>query len=566
MPREIRFAKVVAPRHQLVLYSQSLDEIVGPDAPVRVLWALLDAVDWMRWESRYTGVGQPPIHPQYMAAAILYGMMKRIRSSRALEEAARKHVDFMWLLQGFEPDHSTFADFFNRHGNSIKDLNRQIATSLLKKGREALVHLIIDGTRLRANSDRHRTRTAGFLEKLIAELDARYEQLREEVLTAAQTGPCDDGASTKQMHEHLARLDKEMAKLQAQRDKYKKALAIAQERDERSEEHNGKKAKPVRVSPTDSEAHVVPNKDGGCAPNHTPIAAVEPQTGAIVHSDVLADSDEAGAVMPAVQSFEELVGQKPQAVLADSNFAAGEVLEALDGDGIEALMPNRSMSPPDNPALREDPTTPVPEQDRSRLPKQGKQFARTAFVYDEQNNVYYCPMGHALTPCRHGARKNGVTYTLYRCGGCNSCPLAQDCIQGKNKARTITRDQYETLREQAVERLSTPEGKETFKSRAPGIETVFGFIKGGWLIRQFLHRGLDKVRAEWNWICTAYNLKKLMALVGQNVLNAPGAPSCRPKNVFLALFTRFERPKCRRAAQNRDTMRWEIQYGVSCAA
>ena len=65
--RDIRFARPKVPRHQMILYPQSLDQVVAADAPVRRLAALLDEIDWSAWEQAYTGWGQPPIHPRYMA-------------------------------------------------------------------------------------------------------------------------------------------------------------------------------------------------------------------------------------------------------------------------------------------------------------------------------------------------------------------------------------------------------------------------------------------------------------------------------------------------------------------
>jgi transposase len=526
----IRFARPKAPRHQLVLYGQSLDELVAADGPVRALAALLDAVDWSPWEQAYTGYGQPPIHPRYVAGAILFGLLRKVRSTRELEEASCKHLDFIWLLEGFTPDHSTFAKFRQRHAEAIKDLHRHMAQALVRKREKALLRLIIDGTRFRADSDRHGMRTASTIKAIIRELNRRLEVLGqhdEEAIGAAEyvegPGPPEDDA------DKLARLNAHIAQLQAQRATYQKALDVARQRDARARKHNGNNAKPVRVPVTDPESQVTPNKEGGYAPNYTPVATVESQTGAIVHADVLPGSDEASAVMPAVEAAQTLTDQKPDAVLADGHFASGEVLEALDADGIDAYMPTRSASPPDNPALREDPATPVAEPDRQRLPKHGRQYARTAFVYDAQTDVYRCPMGHALTPHKHGKNKHGVPCAYYQGSACPECPLAPDCIGGKRAFRTITRDAHQPLREAANQRMATPEGQHIYKARAPGIEGVFGVIKSCLGLRRFTVRGLAKVRTEWTWICTAYNLKKLLTLEARALSRTPEPPTPQGK-------------------------------------
>lgn len=510
-PRDIRFAYPDAPREQLVLYAVSVDETVSKDDPVRTLAALLDEVDWTQWENAYAGFGQPAIYPRYLAGAILLGLLYKVRSTRELERAARKNLDFIWLLEGFTPDHSTFALFQKRHAESIAELNRHMARKLVAKREKTLLQLIIDGTRLRADSARQGARTAQFIEAVIEELDRRLEQLKqEEQPPAPQPDYLEGMAPAENAQEQVAQLDKQIVQLQTKRQKYQHALDIARQRDARAKQHNGENAAPVRVPITDPESQITPNKEGGFAPNYTPVAAVEPQTGAIVYGDVLAGSDEAAAVLPAVAASATVIEQTPGAVVADSNFASGEVLEALHAGGIDAYMPTRSMSPPNNSALRPDPAMPVAGQDLARLPRHGGKFARTAFVYDPATDTYHCPMGHALTPYKKGKDSRGSACTYYQCPCCPDCPLASDCIKAKTRYRTITRDQYEHLREAASQRLSTDIGKAIYRGRAPGIESVFGILKRTLGIRHFRLRGLANVKTEWAWICTAYNLKKLL--------------------------------------------------------
>jgi transposase len=546
MIKDIRFATPPAPRHQLVLYAQSLDEVVAQDAPVRDFARLLAELDWSAWEQAYAGFGQPPIHPRYLAGALLFGLMNRLRSSRELEMAARKHLDFIWLLEGFAPDHSTFAKFRAEHTEAIRDLQGQIARALVGRRKEGLLELIIDGTRLRADSGRDGVRTAKTIERTVEELERRLgEMQRNDGETLAQTGCLAGLEAPAEEADKVAWVNRQIARLERQREKYQKALETARRRDQQARKHNGEKTAPVRVPVSDPDAQLAPNKEGGFAPNYTPVATIDARTGAIVHAEVLADSNEAGAVLPAVAAAQQLTGEKTSAVLADGNFAAGPVLAALDRQEIQAYMPTRSASPPDNPALRPDPALPVAEEDKARLPRQGGHFARTAFVYDALNNTYYCPAGHSMTPCKHGKKETGAAYTQYQCAACVACPWAADCIKGKTPYRAILRDEYEALREATDERMASEAGKAIYKKRAPGIEGVFARIKSCMGIRRFARRGLDKVRCDWNWICTAYNLKKLL-----NIRKAAsGTPEGnRPERLAQTTAQRCWRPMRRSGA------------------
>lgn len=520
--REIRFAAVRAPREQLLLYGRSLDEAVPADSPVREYAGLLNEVDWKPWEKAYTGHGQPPIHPRYLAGAILWGLMNRIVSTRDLETAACLRVDFMWLLEGFAPDHSTFAEFRKRHGEAIGEFHREIAGLLVARRTKPLLELLIDGTRMRADSDRHGSRGAVTIELILAEIERRMKELGDEHRPEPpQEGYWEEIERAEPNQKDLVELAREIERLKKKRSKYKKALMVARKRDARARRHNGNKAKPVRVPVTDPDAHLAPNKEGGFAPNYTPVAAVESETGAIVHADVVEGSDESSAVIPAVEQGQALCGEDVSKVVADGSFATGPVLEALDSEGIDAYMPTRSASPPDNPALREDPTAPVAEHERQRLPKQGKTYARTAFVYDADTDTYRCPMGHVLNVYKRGKNKDGAQCTYYKCQACPNCPVAGECLNGKAKFRSITRDEHEPLREETNQRMATPEGRAIYRNRAPGIETVFGIIKSCMGIRRFSRRGLDNVRTDWTWICAAYNLKKLLAYLAAESTGDP---------------------------------------------
>lgn len=92
---------------------------------------------------------------------------------------------------------------------------------------------------------------------------------------------------------------------------------------------------------------------------------------------------------------------------------------------------------------------------------------------------------------------------------------------GKSKVRTVSHDQHEPARQEVAARLKTESGSKAYARRAPLAETPNGFIKQVIGLRQFLLRGLEKVRTEWLWACTASNMKKLATAWGK--LRADGA-------------------------------------------
>jgi transposase len=121
------WAQAPAEREQMVLFATRLDEALGEDHPVRLLDEMLAALDWSAWERHYSGVaGQPAIHPRVMAGAILYGLTVGVRTTRKLEEACVNRMAFLWLVEGRDIDHSTFAGFRKDFGREIQALFKQV--------------------------------------------------------------------------------------------------------------------------------------------------------------------------------------------------------------------------------------------------------------------------------------------------------------------------------------------------------------------------------------------------------------------------------------------------------
>ena len=124
------FASPPLGRDQLVLFPEKLDDVISQDHPVRLLDDILDKLDWKVWTDKYVLVrGQPPIHPRVLVAAILYGIQKRIRTSRVLEEAIEVRNDFRWLVQGRSVDHTTINKFRTANKEAINNLFVLVAPS-----------------------------------------------------------------------------------------------------------------------------------------------------------------------------------------------------------------------------------------------------------------------------------------------------------------------------------------------------------------------------------------------------------------------------------------------------
>src|SRR6201999_1562007 len=110
-------------------------------------------------------LGQPPIHPRVLAGVLLYGLLRRIRTSRALEEALKVRLDFRWLAEGRTIDHTTLSEFRRQQSQTLKGLFVQVGMVAREMGLLPLEQLAYDGTRIRANNRRQDARTPEELKK-----------------------------------------------------------------------------------------------------------------------------------------------------------------------------------------------------------------------------------------------------------------------------------------------------------------------------------------------------------------------------------------------------------------
>lgn len=518
------WAQAPMDRSQVTLFAPTLDDSLSGDHPVRLFDEILRRVDFGDWESMYVRVaGQPPIHPRSMAMGILYGLSLGIRSSRKLEDACFNRVDFIWLMEGRRPDHSTFCKFRTQFGPQLKTLFRKIGRIGIEMGLVTLNQVTLDGTDLRANNSRYNTGRRASVEQKLAALDAQIEAAMKQADEQDRSDNALFGETSP------AKLPRELKDLQRRQETLKAAMKRLEELEKAQAGCKDRSPKGPAVPLADPDSRVLPNKTGGYAPNYTGVLAMDSDSGFITDTQVLGNNDEASTVLPAVANIEENFGAKPKQLAADCGFNTGRNVVGLEGQNVEPLMPARQEFK-ENPAIRPDLTEPVPQEQRGKLPvnPQNKILDKAAFIYDSAKDQYVCPMSQTLGYSHDKPyNRDGVkgTYRIYECGACGGCPLATQCLPKKATERRVSRDEFEEARERMAGRLKTEEGQAQYNRRAHAAETPFAVFKTVMNFRQFLLRGLKKVDMELRWMSIAYNLRKLLSKMGTHA-----AATCIPAN------------------------------------
>ena len=517
------WAKPPVVREQMVLFAERLDEVVAIEHPVRLVDDILSRLDWSKWEAKYDLTrGQPPIHPRVLAGVILYGLLTRIRSSRMLEEALTVRLDFRWLAEGRSIDHTTLSEFRRKHPDELKQVFIQIGLVAREAALLSLEQLAFDGTRIRANSRRRGTRTPDELRQLREELAAKFTELEARLALHDTT---DEERLVGGLTPEVPTSDLlvELADVRRRRQQIDAALAELERATQAGE------PLPKRLPLTDPESRVMPNKEGGFAPNYTPMATVDTHSGLIAACDVIAQPNEEPYLLSQLEAVRDDFAQPtlcPE-VLADGLMSTGSTLLVLHEHNVTLYSPSKLADPTTNPARRADPTQPVPVEQWDKLPvitikKVGDQkitqLSKDAFIYIETEDSYRCPNGAQLAFKRSStdelATRTATTWRyLSDAHVCATCPLRDRCLKPGQSRRELTRTDTDHLQEAHAERMSTPAAQEKYKKRSHHGERPFAFIKSHFGARQFLLRSLTKVRTEWRWLCTAYNLKRLLTLL-----------------------------------------------------
>jgi len=185
---------------------------------------------------------------------------------------------------------------------------------------------------------------------------------------------------------------------------------------------------PERLPITDPESRICPNKEGGFSANHNPTVTTDVQSGIIVDADVIPGTDEQNHMHDAVDRVRENFGVEPEQqveLLADGLMATGSNISQCDAKNVKFYSPPGEP----NPAYRADPSQPLPAAKIAKLPLRGpkpkageedtRTFDKSAFVYDQEQNVYWCPQGKQLAQYCTTKDHRGDDEWRWACCACN---------------------------------------------------------------------------------------------------------------------------------------------------
>jgi transposase len=458
-------------RAQAVLLPEVLDDYVAADNPVRFLDAFvaqldLEALGFRRAVPAETG--RPGYDPGDLLRLYLYGYLHRIRSSRRLEREAHRNVELMWLLRRLAPDFKTIADFRRDHPTALKGVYREFVLMCRRLGLFGGELLAIDGSKFRAANARTRSYTTAQLARLQRDIDRTVARYLRDLARQDETEAGTEGPSA-------AALQEKIAALQQRRARY----AVLQQQLAAS----GETA--VSLTDPDSRSMMSSGKIEVCYNVQT---VVDAKHKLIVAQDVTNAAGDRDHLSPMAAAAQEILASPAPVVVADQGYYHGTEIKACLEAGITPLVPRPRTSANEARGL----------------------FTKDDFRYDAAEDVYRCPAGEALT-YRSTTIELGRTIRNYRTSACGRCRLKPRCTRNKD-GRKITRWADEGLLEAMEQRLRRD--RALFAQRKALSEHPFGTMKRAMDQGYFLLRGLAKVRGEFTLTALAYNLKRVLNIVG----------------------------------------------------
>src|SRR5271155_773505 len=459
-------------RSQSTLFPEHLDDYIAEDNPVRVIDVFVDELDLQElgFEGAQPEVtGRPGYHPGSFLKIYIYGYLNRIQSSRRLERETQRNVELIWLTGRLQPDFKTIADFRKDNGKAIRNVCREFVVLCrdLKLFSEAIV--AIDGSKFKAVNNRDKNFTD-------RKLKARMQQLEESIaryMTELDRADREPVLVTEARVEHIKEKVETVKQQMRQLKQIGKQMAQAPD---------------GQISLTDPDARSMATSGRGTGMvGYNVQTAVDTKHHLIVAHEVTNVGHDRTQLASMAKQARSATGIEDLTVVADRGYFNGPEILECDQAGMTPLVPKPLTS----------------------NSKADGRFDKRDFVYIAEDDEYRCPAGQRAI-WRFTTIENGMTLHKYWSSACPKCPLRAQCTT--SKYRRIARWEHEAVLEAMQERLD--QQPDATKLRRQTVEHPFGTLKAWMGATHFLAKRLPRVSTEMSLHVLAYNLKRVMQIMG----------------------------------------------------
>jgi transposase len=464
-------------RRQATLLPDSLEDYVTEDNPVRVIDVFIDELDLEALG--FAGImpeatGRPAYHPATLLKIYLYGYLNRVQSSRRLERETKRNIELMWLTGRLMPDFKTIADFRCDNGPAIRAACAQFIVLCRQFNLFTRAVVAIDGSKFKAVNNRDKNFTVAKVAKRMEQVEASIARY----LVALDHADRQDGdvaeAKIVRLKEKIEGLRRQMQSLKAM-----------------GKEVEAAPDKQVSLTDPDARSMATSGKGTGIVGYNVQIA-VDAEHHLIVAHEVTNSGSDRTQLTAMSRKAREATGYEEVTVLADRGYYNGDEVLACEGTGILPV---------------------IPKTQTSGNTKRGL-FTVADFIYDAGNDRYTCPAGEHLTRGKvRSDRRDNIDH--YRnLTACLTCALKPRCTP--DKIKRVKRWEHEGVLDKMQARLDRM--PEAMTIRRQTVEHPFASLKAWMGSSHFLTRTLQRVQTEMSLQVLAYNMKRMINILGARPL------------------------------------------------
>jgi len=472
---------------EMLLFPAAIGDYLSKNHLAWIMDEVVEQLDLSRLYAKVPSVGNPSYHPKMMLKILFYGYAASTFSSRKIAKGTETDVAFIFLSGMQKPDFRTISDFRKNNLEELSGLFVQIVRFCRELSLVSLGHISLDSTAIKANASKDKTYDE---ERLILEERAINKKIKELLNSAEAT----DDEEDKIFGPHL-RGDEIPEELRPQ----EKRLQKLKEAKKKLEEESLK-----GINLTDPDATFQRQKSQIITGYRAEIA-VDDKEQIIVACDVINKANDTKQLIPLIEqtanNLPEVSTQESVVVTADSNFSSMGNLKGLEPkEYIDAYIPDVKYQ----------------AQLRDRRTDEDSPFHSKNFTYNPKKDIFLCPNRKELTFWYRTIDDKGNNLSIYRCQNCLACKYFGRCTKSPKGRKIKVYDDIGLIRHMR-QKLDTTAGKRIYSKRKTIVEPVFGNIKHNLHFREFLLRGLKKVKAEFTLIAIIHNILKIAKFIKERL-------------------------------------------------
>lgn len=460
-------------RNQAVLFPQCIEEIIPPDAEVRIIEAFVESLPLKELgfhEHQPAEEGRPMYHPKDLLKLYIYGYLNRVRSSRHLEKECERNIELIWLLKGLRPCFRTIAGFRSEHPEVFRNTFRHFVSALNKNGFLGRKIVAIDGSKFRAVNSKKNNFNQKKINRQLSYIDEKIGQYIQEL---------DKGDLSES---ETATVEQKISNHRKQKRKYKRLEKLLHE--------SGLE----QISTTDPDARSMVIHGQVVEVCFNVQAVVDDKHNLVVEYQPTNRNDKK-ALLAMARRAKAAMGVNTLTVLADKGYHNGEQLHSCAKEQVITY-----VAVPDPPR-----NSPIPTPE----------YYGEKFRYNKKKDTFTCPMGQTLKSNGHWYDRKYDEYITrikhYKTPKCKTCPALTQCTSNA-MGRILERSEYAEASERNTQRVRKQ--PSIYSARQQIIEHVFGTIKRQWGYDHILLKGLRKNEGEFGLIYLVYNFRRIINILG----------------------------------------------------